>query len=140
MTLAVIDTNAIVSNLLSPAGVPGQMMSRWKAGLFEIALSEAILEEIREVLIRPKIVRLSKLSADELEEFLQLLQTSAVFVKEPLMILRVVREDPDDDVILATALAANADVIVTGDSHLLALERYEGIPIVTPRIFLAMLH
>jgi predicted nucleic acid-binding protein len=47
--------------------------------------------------------------------------------------------DPDDDWVLATAVAGEADVIVTGDKDLLVLKRYQGIPIVTPRGFLELL-
>lgn len=47
--------------------------------------------------------------------------------------------DPDDDAILATALAAQADMLVTGDKDLLVLGSYEGIPIVTPAECLARL-
>lgn len=51
----------------------------------------------------------------------------------PISVPRVVANDPDDDHVLACALAVQADLIVTGDKHLLALgENYQGIPIVTP--------
>lgn len=48
----------------------------------------------------------------------------------------IILSDPDDDMILATALAAKADVIVSGDRHLLELQSYQGIPILSPRQFL----
>jgi predicted nucleic acid-binding protein len=48
--------------------------------------------------------------------------------------------DPDDDVVLATAVAGRADFIVTGDDDLLVLKRFRGIRILSPRQVLEMLH
>jgi predicted nucleic acid-binding protein len=53
--------------------------------------------------------------------------------------LRAVRDDPNDDRILECALAAGADAVVSGDRHLLTLNRYEGIVIVSPREFLRLI-
>jgi uncharacterized protein len=53
--------------------------------------------------------------------------------------VEVVKEDPDDNRILECALAAGADIIVSGDGHLLGLTAYEGIAILTPREFLRTL-
>lgn len=54
--------------------------------------------------------------------------------------LRVVPDDPEDDVVVATAVAARADYLVTGDRrHLLPLGSYQGIRVVTPRQFLDLL-
>jgi predicted nucleic acid-binding protein len=51
---------------------------------------------------------------------------------EPGVIKPVVIADPDDDVVLACAVAARAEAIVSGDKHLIDLTEYEGIPILTP--------
>jgi predicted nucleic acid-binding protein len=50
----------------------------------------------------------------------------------PAIIPPVIIEDPDDDAVLACAVAAKVDLVVSGDPHLVQLEQYEGIPIVTP--------
>ena len=57
----------------------------------------------------------------------------------PAVISPVILRDPDDDMVLATALAASADFIVTGDADLLNLKSYQGIPIVTPAEAMARL-
>ena len=57
----------------------------------------------------------------------------------PAPLASPVSRHPDDDVVLATAVAANATAIVTGDLDLLVLQRYRGIEIVTPRNFLSLL-
>ncbi len=58
---------------------------------------------------------------------------------EPLPLPKPVCRDPDDNWVLATAIAGNAKTIVTGDKDLLVLKTFEGIPIVTPREFLEMI-
>jgi uncharacterized protein len=55
----------------------------------------------------------------------------------PIIIAAVILDDPDDDAVLACALGAQADVIVSGDSHLLSLKIYEGIDILTAPKMLA---
>ena len=53
----------------------------------------------------------------------------------PQITVHAVRDDPDDDRILECALASDADFVVSGDRHLLALRRYKSISIVSPREF-----
>jgi uncharacterized protein len=72
---------------------------------------------------------------DRLELYLRTLWRSGEQVT-PRLRVDAVREDPDDNRILECALAAGAEVIVSGDRHLLGLTAYEGITILTPRAFL----
>lgn len=104
------------------------------AGLYEeclscgrIVVSRFILEELRE-----KLLVKAKLSQSEAEEVLDAVRADAEIVEARPLTDPVCR-DADDDWILATALAANADALVTGDKDLLVLGRHEGIPIFTPR-------
>ena len=60
-------------------------------------------------------------------------------VVSPSRLPKPICRDPDDDWVLATAVAGEADVIVSGDKDLLILKRFQGIPIVTPRGFLELL-
>jgi putative PIN family toxin of toxin-antitoxin system len=139
MRIAVLDTNIIVSGFLSPGAAPGQVVGEWKSGAFDVAVSELLFEEIAEVLNRPIVRRTAHVTDVQVSEFLQLMRTTAIFVNEPLSIVPVISADSDDDVVVATALAAQADVIVSGDKHLLGLGEYEGIQIVTAREFLVLL-
>lgn len=139
MIRAVLDTNVIISSFLQPVGIPNLIVEAWKANLFELCLSELLFHEIEEVLNRPVIRHHAKISDKEIEEFLELIRETSHFTAEPLAIKAIIADDPDDDMILATALAAGADVIVSGDHHLLDLHEYEKIPIVNPRSFLEML-
>lgn len=79
-----------------------------------------------------------KLSATEIEEVILAVKSDAATV-EPRALSKRVCRDADDDWVLATAVAAKAEVIVTGDDDLLSLGSYEGIAILRPRDFLSLL-
>lgn len=128
----VLDTNALVSRLLLPASVPG-MAVRKAIDEAEILLSEPVLEELAAVLARPKFD--SYVSIEDRQQFLRLLHR----VAEMVVIVHRIREcrDPRDDKLLELALNGEAHAVVTGDDDLLALHPFRGIPIVTPRVYLA---
>jgi uncharacterized protein len=139
MIRVVLDTNVIVSSFLHPTGIPDRIIQAWKANLFELCLSEPLFHEIEAVLRRPVIQRSTHASDKEIEEFLELITETSFFVDEPLMVQPIIADDPSDDMILATALSAQADAIVSGDHHLQNLIAYNDIPIVNPRLFLVMI-
>lgn len=91
--------------------------------------SPVLLEELTDVLTRPaatkQLTAIGKPAREVLADYLE-----AIELVEPAELPRVVR-DPDDDHVLACALAAQADLIVTGDSDLLDLNGFQNIPIVT---------
>lgn len=98
------------------------------------ASTPAIMDEVREALSRPKFaMRMNTLntSVGELMESL----LSIVEIVPDTWIERVIEHDPEDDKILACALASRAQWIVSGDEHLLSLKRYRGIPILAPKAF-----
>ena len=88
-----------------------------------------MLLELADVLSRPKVARklsvIRRSAADLLADC-----ASVVELVEPVPVPRIV-PDPDDDVVIATAVAAQADLIITGDRRLLALDRHDGVPIIT---------
>jgi uncharacterized protein len=92
------------------------------------------------VLLRPKIMGRYRHSAQDVAEYRALLGEFAEVVGDLPALRGAVPLDAKDDVIVATAVAAKADYLVTGDRrHLLSLGAYEGIRIVTPRQFLGIL-
>ena len=126
----VLDTNVLVSALISSGTPPGLLYEAWTQGEFELVTSRAQIAELERVLayerLRPYI------APTEAEALCETIDAMATVV-ETLPDVEL-SADPDDNAILATAIAADADLIVTGDkSHLLALESVEAIPIVTPR-------
>ncbi len=125
----VLDTNVVAAGFLWQ-GPPHQLIQRAFDGIFELAVSPALLDELEGILQRKKFAaRLAQqtLSAASLVlRYAELAQLA-----QPALIAPVVLEDPDDDNVLACALGAKADAVVSGDSHLLRLNSYQGIPILT---------
>jgi putative PIN family toxin of toxin-antitoxin system len=94
-----------------------------------IVLSEHILDKIREGLSRK-----FKIPGSDIKEAIELLRQRAKLV-EPMALGYAVSRDPDDDPVLATALAGEVACLITGDNDLLVLEQFEGIPILRPGSF-----
>ena len=130
----VIDTNVFVSGLMLPASVPGRILAAAITAGFELVLSEAIVEEISAALRYPKVRKRIALSNDELNLYVQTLRFVAEMV-DPAETVVQVPDGRDDDIILATLVAAKADWLITGDAALLALGNQ--YPILTPAEFAA---
>ena len=131
----VLDVNVWISGLLW-GGIPGQVLRLARSQKITILASEALSLELETTLRREKFQpRLQKrgYTVDDLmsvaKRFSELYPNTNVEIAE----LR----DPKDNKILAVALAANAEAIVTGDLDLLVLKEFQGIPIVTPQDFLS---
>lgn len=139
MLRAVLDANVLVSALIRPQGPPGQIVIRLlEDRAFALVTSRAILAEVRRALAYPRVRKHLVASDEELDLWVASLGLIAEPVEGRLRI-RAVAEDPEDDKYIVAAVEGLAQFIVTGDAHLLALEAYEGVRIVTPRVFLALL-
>ena len=126
----VLDTNAAVSGLLWH-GNPGKLIDAAQAGSVILYASAPLLAELHAVLGRDKFakhLRVRGLTATQIFEGYAAL--AAVVL--PAIIPPAIIDDPDDDAVLACAVAAKADLVVSGDPHLVKLIQYEGIPIVAP--------
>jgi len=135
----VVDANVLVSAVISTRGSPGEIVRLWKAGAFELVASPSILSEVQRVICYPKIQQRYNLPEKEVRTFLALL-SSHTMVVEPARELSIISsDDPSDNQYLACATAGQAAYIVTGDHHLLDLRRYEGVDILSPAAFLAIL-
>lgn len=125
----VLDTNTVVSALLW-GGTPYELIAAATEERLELYSSPALLEELADVLGRaklaPRLERAQRTAAQLIEQYRGLVEVVNV---EP--VAPAVSKDPDDDQVLAAALAARADLIVSGDADLQTLGRYEGIPIVS---------
>ena len=122
----VVDTNVIVAGLVAE-GLCRDILKR-RVPACELFTSRALLDELGETLrkkfgVHPQDLPLLQLYAD-----------AAILVK-PKPLPKQVCRDPDDDEVLATALAAQADIILTGDDDLLTLGEFRGIQILSPRQF-----
>jgi putative PIN family toxin of toxin-antitoxin system len=125
----VFDTNVWVSIFMKK--VLNDEFSQVKQEL-TVYVSKDIILEISKVLLYPKIAEiLRKISVDE-KEILRAIEANSKMVK-PKVELHVIEEDIEDNKILECALAARADIIVSGDRHLLKLSKFRKTRILTPR-------
>ncbi len=139
MTRAVLDTNVVVSGILNRAGVPAAVV-RAAGSRYELVWTPAIAVECRRILDLPRIQRRLKGREANARQVLARLATIATMVPPELLgEVRVVEEDPDDDVLFATALAAGARTIVSGDRAVLAIGGFAGVLVVSASEFLATL-
>ena len=136
--LVVLDTNVIISALLSPGGPPAEIVRRWEGDEFEVVTSLPLIAELERVLAYPQVRRYLKVSEDEIATFVRRMRTVATVV-EPQMTLDVIEADPDDNRVLECAATGGAAYIVSGDEHLLGLGEYEQIIILNPVSFLTLL-
>jgi putative PIN family toxin of toxin-antitoxin system len=125
----VADTNVVVSGLLW-RGNPRRVLDAARDGIIELFTSVALLEELEDVLSRAKFagrLEAAKVTARELILGYAALAT----VVEAPSIEPVILADPDDDAVLACALAAQCEVITSGDSHLLDLKQHKEVRVFT---------
>ncbi|OPX24251.1 MAG: putative toxin-antitoxin system toxin component, PIN family [Candidatus Latescibacteria bacterium 4484_107] len=125
----VADTNTVISGLLWH-GAPRQVSDAARDDIIELFTSTMLLAESDDVLHRGKFAgRLALVNV--LPHELVFGYASLSTIVEPAVIRPAVLADPDDDAVLACASSVQAEVVVSGDSHLLELKEYKDIPILT---------
>jgi putative PIN family toxin of toxin-antitoxin system len=126
----VFDTNTLVSGVISADGPPRRLLDGARAQVFEMCSSAVLLAELLEVLSREKFAaRLAQAGLTPLGIVGELRRMARMVA--PDNVPRVIENDPDDDHVVACAVTAQADFIVSGDKHLHSLgEQYKGIRIV----------
>ena len=138
MIKAVLDTNVVISGLLW-TGAPRKILKAADEERIFIFTTRELLEELANVLQRPKFKTfLTRRDLDFKDALAQIVRLARLVVPKSLA-APVVLQDPSDDMVLVCALTAGADIIVTGDEHLLKLKEFRGIPILTPAAFLQRL-
>ncbi len=143
MLRAVVDTNVWVSALLNPMGHPALVLEAFRNHRFVAILSPPLIEELIDVLSRPRIVEKYQLAHDEVAAYVALIVEKSNMVSLPGT-LRLCR-DPRDDAVLETALIGLASCLVSRDDDLkrdedlvLAMER-QGVSVLSVAGFLARL-
>lgn len=129
----VLDTNVLVSGLISPKGPPGEILSLLETAPIVPCFSESILGEYRDVLARPKFGFPANTVASLLRRFVAIGERIAV---EPLS---VELPDPKDEAFLAVSLSAHADFLVTGNLRHFPARLRHGVAVVSPREFIETL-
>ena len=130
----VLDTNVLLSALISPHGAPDAMYRAWRAARFDIVTSLAQLDEIRRASRYPKFQTI--LQPHRVGAMVNNLQRAIVLTR---LTTEVEADDPNDAFLLAMALTGDADYLVTGDRRagLLQRGRFGRTRIVTPSVFCA---
>ena len=125
----VLDTNVLVSALLSPFGPPGEILRLITTGTVQVCHDARILSEYREVLLRP-VFPFSPAQVESLLEQIEVdgVPVASVPLSEPL-------PDPDDEAFLAVALAGGAQSLVTGNLKHYPERCRQGVRVVSPRDF-----
>lgn len=133
----VVDTSVLVRAVIMPHGTVGPVLLRLRHGDYTLLYAQSLLEELLDVLNRPRIRHKYGLTEEDIETVvgLILLRGEAVVLEQRISACR----DPKDEKFLEVAVAGKADVIVSGGEDLLALHPFAGIPILPPVDFLQML-
>ncbi len=133
----VADTNVVVSGLLW-RGNPRRILDAARDGIVELYTSPVLHEELEDVLSREKFAKRLEAAGVTLRELVDGYSALAMLIAaEPIE--PVILRDPDDDAVLACAVAADCEVVVSGDDDLLDLNQYKEIRILTATELLAEL-
>lgn len=139
MLKAVIDTNVLISGVLSKSGLPAKILNLWQGRSFMIISSEEAIQEVQRVLDDLGSRGKYNLPPAEVTDLIRLLREESQSVTGQIAVSGVIPQDVTIEKFLAMAIEADADVIVSGDKHLLNLAKFRNIPILTPRQFLERL-
>ena len=131
----ILDTNVLLSGLLSSQGAPGKLLDAWEQKLFTLVACEALIAELREVTarpffrvrLRPSVVALLIAGLRDFSLFCQGVPSGPI------------APDPKDSYLLALAEASTADFLVTGDKELLSLKHHKSARIISPSAILRLL-
>ncbi len=123
---AVLDTNVLVSAFVRPRGRVAPLWRAAQARRYQLLLSPAIVREVARVLREDFLWEESRI----IRQLKPLSKRGEIII--PRVTVDVIHDDPPDNRILECAIAGHADLIVSGDRHLLKLKSYEGVLIVRP--------
>lgn len=126
----VLDTNVVVSGLLSPFGPPGEIVRMVTSGAITLCVDARLLSEYAQVLARPRFA----FDSDAVAAFLDYLVHSSVTAASVPLIDRL--PDEDDEAFLEVAIACSAEHLVTGNLAHFPTEAHAGVSVVSPREFL----
>ena len=130
-----LDTNVLVSALITPAGASARLLVELRAGAFELVVSPALLAELREVLHRDRLRRY--VSPEDADAYVEAIRRDSVVMDDPPAMTGLRVDDPDDQFLIDLARASRVDALVSGDARVLELR--DRLPVKSPAEFLASL-
>jgi hypothetical protein len=131
----ILDTNILLSALLSPLGAPAKLLDAWEHKTFTLVTSEPLIAEFRDVAGRPFFR--ARLRAGAVELLAAGLQDFSFYCGD--LPSGTVAPDPKDSLLLAMAQASQAEFLVTDDKELLSLKQYKSTRIITPAAMVKLL-
>ena len=114
--------------MLYPNSKAGKILSHWRASKFDIVTSQTILNELKDVLMRPQIFKYVGWDEAKIDQYVTLLK----FITEYIVIIPEhisveLPQNPNDTLVLATLLSSKANYLITGDNDLLKLKKQYAI-------------
>jgi uncharacterized protein len=131
----IVDTNILISALLSPLGAPAQLLDAWERKRFTLVACDALIAELRDVAGRPFFR--TRLRGSVAEVLAAGLRDFSFFCRD--LPSGSVAPDPKDSFLLALAEASQSEFLVTGDKELLSLRQHRSTRIVTPAAMIEIL-
>ena len=123
----VLDTNVFISGIFWEGNFCSQIIDKWRKGIFQLVSSHKLVEELVETLRSFKI----SMPEEMIQEWKNLIIETSIMV-DPIVAVKVVKDDPEDDKFIEAAVYGEADFIVSQDKHLLKLKEYNKIKILKP--------
>ncbi len=138
MPRAVFDTTVLISAFLKGSGISGELLSLAGDAFILVISPEIVAETERKLLTKERLRKSATYTDDQAREYCRGLSELAELVTDLPPLSGVVR-DPNDDMIVATAVKASADYLVSRDKDLLTLGRHQDTTIMTPEAFRGLL-
>ncbi|HNS79810.1 MAG TPA: putative toxin-antitoxin system toxin component, PIN family [Syntrophorhabdus sp.] len=141
MTRVVLDTNIIISAILSPKSKAASIVKLVLDGKLHLVIAPAMWRELHAVLQYPKLQALMKrndVSMDEVKDLLYKIERMAITAPGAKKVDRITK-DTSDNIFLSCAVEGKADFIISGDSHLKEVKVFQGVEIVSPDVFIKMI-
>ena len=132
MFRVIIDPGVLVAALISDKGAPRALLQAWIGGFFELLISPALIWELEQVLHRDKFRRYVTIA--DVRSYIAWLRRFATLAPD-VTPSSALSQDPDDDYLLALAIAEAADFLISGDPHLTEIKN-PPMEVLTPRAFL----
>ncbi len=135
---AVVDADCIVAGTIAASGAAPRLLDLWRTGTFELIASPQLVQEAREALLRPRIAGRYGITPEDVEALAHRIEEESIWLADPQAPPRAVPGDPDDDYLVALALAGEAEALVTRDRHFEGVQ-VGGLRILFPGVFVAEL-
>ncbi len=131
----ILDTNILLSAILSPLGAPAKLLDAWERNWFTLVACDELIAELRDVAGRPFFR--ARLRASVAELLAAGIRDFSLFCRD--LPAGPIAPDPKDSYLLALAEASQAEFLVTGDKELLSLKQHKSIRIITPAAMIDLL-